>query len=199
MGLYPDPKCDEGEELIDGKCEPIECDEGEELIDGKCVPVDYGCLDEQTDAEGYECPPIECPEVMPYPCDDELPIEPEPEPIECSEAGYMRQGNECVAVDCEQYEGNPCNDLIQPGNPNAAEEIIPVDEEVPTEGIDCELQPELCEENIVEIPEEEELTEEIETEEIETEDIEEEEEVEEESGDNEGSEESGGSEGEASE
>ena len=108
----------------------------------------------------------------------------------------MRQGNECVAVDCEQYEGNPCNDLIQPGNPNAAEEIIPVDEEVPTEGIDCELQPELCEENIVEIPEEEELTEEIETEEIETEDIEEEEEVEEESGDSEGSEESGGSEDE---
>ena len=70
--------------------------------------------------------------------------------------------------------------LIQPGNPNAAEEIIPVDEEVPTEGIDCELQPELCEENIVEIPnipleeteeeelpEEEELTETTEIEEIE--------------------------------
>ena len=54
-----------------------------------------------------------------------------------------------------------------------ARNIIPVDEEVPTEGIDCELQPELCEENIVETPEEEELTEEIETEEIETEDIEE--------------------------
>ena len=41
--------------------------------------------------------------------------QPEPEPIECSEAGYMRQGNECVAVDCEQYEGNPCNDLISQG------------------------------------------------------------------------------------
>ena len=94
----------------------------------------------------------------------------------------MRQGNECVAVDCEQYEGNPCNDLIQLGNPNAAEEIIPVEEEVPTEGIDCELQPELCEVNFVEIPhdqleeteeeelpEEEELTETTEFEEVEEE------------------------------
>ncbi len=35
------PKCDEGEELIDGKCVPIECDEGEELIDGRMsVPFD---------------------------------------------------------------------------------------------------------------------------------------------------------------
>jgi hypothetical protein len=81
----------------------------------------------------------------------------------------MRQGNECVAVDCEQYEGNPYNDLIQPGNPNAAEEIIPVEEELPEE--------EELEENSDESEGDEDSG----------------------SDDSEGSEESGGSEGETSE
>ena len=207
--LLPDPGCPEGYVIDDeGHCvpeEPVPCDEGEELIDGKCQPVPVPC-DEGFERQGDECIPIDdtCmggPQGL-----DGCPPLPEPEPVECSEAGYMRQGNECVVVDCEQYEGNPCNDLIQPGNPNAAEEIIPVDEEVPTEGIDCELQPELCEENIVEIPnipleetEEEELPEEEElTETTEIEEIEEEE-VEEESGESEGSEDSGGGEDEGSE
>ena len=195
------PKCNEGEELIDGKCEPKppKCDEGEELIDGKCQPIPIYC---PAHAGGCEtpCKPSGDLDVC-YPWDDEDP-EPEPEPIECSEAGYMRQGNECVAVDCEQYEGNPCNDLIQPGNPNAAEQIIPVDKEVPTEGIDCELQPELCEEipNVPlevteeeELPEEEELTETTEIEEIEEEEEEESGESEDEAED-EGSEQEGGNE-----
>jgi hypothetical protein len=155
-------------------------------------PGFFGCRD-GSDVRHYE----DCKDAGEHPAEQlkrTMPKpEPNPEPIECSEAGYIRQGNECVAVDCELYADNPCSEYTRLGNPNAAEEIIPVDEEVPTEGIDCELQPELCEENIVEIPEEEELTEEIESEEIETEDIEEEEEVEEESGDSEGSEESGGS------
>ena len=116
---------------------------------------------------------------------------PEPKPIECSEAGYMRQGNECVAVDCEQYEGNPCNDLIQPGNPNAAEEIIPVEEELPVEELPVEELP--VEEEVGENTDDSEGDEDSGSDDSEGRN--------EESGgsDNEGSEESGGSEGETSE
>jgi hypothetical protein len=35
------PICSEGEELVDGECQPI-CSEGEELVDGECVEVDGG-------------------------------------------------------------------------------------------------------------------------------------------------------------
>ena len=109
---------------------------------------------------------------------------PEPKPIECSEAGYMRQGDKCVAVGCEDYVGNPCHEKIKPGNPDAVEDIIPVEEELPVEELPVEELP------VEELPVEEELGEN-------TDDIE----GNEESGsdDNEGSEDSGGSEGEASE
>ena len=38
--------------------DPPKCDEGEELIDGKCVPI-YSCPAKQTDAEDKGCKPIE--------------------------------------------------------------------------------------------------------------------------------------------
>jgi hypothetical protein len=63
---------------------------------------------------------------------------PEPKPIECSEAGYMRQGDKCVEVGCEDYVGNPCHGKIKPGNPDAVEEIIPVEEELPVEELPVE-------------------------------------------------------------
>jgi hypothetical protein len=63
---------------------------------------------------------------------------PEPKPIECSEAGYMRQGDKCVEVWCLDYEGNPCHEKIKPGNPDAVEEIIPVEEELPVEELPVE-------------------------------------------------------------
>jgi hypothetical protein len=85
------PKCNEGEELIDGKCVPIECDEGEELIDGKCVPFDC-----PAHAGGCEtpCKPSGDLDVC-YPWDDE---EPEP-PIDCDTPGFVLQGNECVGLE----------------------------------------------------------------------------------------------------
>ena len=66
---------------------------------------------------------------------------PEPKPIECSEAGYMRQGDKCVAVGCEDYVGNPCHEKIKPGNPDAVEDIIPVEEELPVEELPVEELP----------------------------------------------------------
>jgi hypothetical protein len=66
---------------------------------------------------------------------------PEPKPIECSEAGSMRQGDECVEVGCLDYVGNPCHEKIKPGNPDAVEEIIPVGEELPVEELPVEELP----------------------------------------------------------
>jgi hypothetical protein len=64
--------------------------------------------------------------------------EPDPKPIECSEAGSMRQGDKCVEVGCLDYVGNPCHEKIKPGNPDAVEEIIPVEEELPLEELPVE-------------------------------------------------------------
>jgi hypothetical protein len=126
-----------------------------------------------------------------------VPEEPEPIPVvNCDEGWYADASGTCQPIDPENPIMPTCEE-----NPNQPDCEIPT-EEFPTEDIDCELQPELCEENFVEIPnvpleetEEEELPEEEElTETTEIEEIEEEE-----SGESEGSEESGGSEGEASE
>jgi hypothetical protein len=161
LGLYPDPP---------------KCDEGEKLIDGKCVPIPYPiCPDE--DADGHECPPpVECPEVEP--CDVLLPIEPEPEPmlVDCNEGWHADASGTCQPIDPENPIMPTCEE-----NPNQPDCEMPT-EEFLTEGIDCELQPELCEENIPleeteeeELPEEEELTETTEIEELEEEESEEDE------------------------
>jgi hypothetical protein len=106
----------------------------------------------------------------------------DPEP--CDE-GFVREGDECVPeppIPCDEgfvLEGDGC---------------VPEPEPAATEEIDCELQPELCEENFVEIPnvqleetEEEELPEEEElTETTEFEEVEEESSEEEDSGGSEG-------------
>ena len=149
----------------------------------KRVTVCEGVIDNQTGA----C--IQNPEQ----CDEGFVREgdecvPEP-PIPCDE-GFVREGDECVPeppIPCDEgfvREGDGC---------------VPEPEPVATEEIDCELQPELCEVNFVEIPnvqleetEEEELPEEEElTETTEFEEVEEEESSEEED--------SGGSDGEISE
>jgi hypothetical protein len=103
-------------------------------------------------------------------------LEPEPIPVvNCYEGWYADASGTCQPVDPENPIMPTCEE-----NPNQPDCEMPT-EEFPTEEIDCELQPELCEENFVipleeteeeELPEEEELTEEIETEEIETEEIE---------------------------
>ena len=151
----------------------------------KRVTVCEGVIDNQTGA----C--IQDPE----PCDVGFVLEgdervPEP-PIPCEQGIPVNlEGDECVPeppIPCEQgfvLEGDEC---------------VPEPEPVVTEEIDCELQPELCEVNFVEIPnvqleetEEEELPEEEElTETTEFEEVEEEESSEEED--------SGGSDGEFSE
>jgi hypothetical protein len=148
----------------------------------KRVTVCEGVIDNQTGACTQD----------PEPCDEGFVREgdecvPEP-PIPC-EQGFVREGDGCVPeppIPCEQgfvREGDGC---------------VPKPEPVATEEIDCELQPELCEVNFVEIPnvqleeteeeelpEEEELTETTEFEEVEEESSEEED--------------SGGSDGEISE
>ena len=149
----------------------------------KRVTVCEGVIDNQTGA----C--IQDPE----PCDEGFVLEgdgciPEP-PIPCEE-GFVLEGDGCIPeppIPCDEgfvLEGDGC---------------VPEPEPVATEEIDCELQPELCEVNFVEIPnvqleetEEEELPEEEElTETTEFEEVEEEESSEEED--------SGGSDGEISE
>ena len=149
----------------------------------KRVTVCEGVIDNQTGA----C--IQDPE----PCDEGFVLEgdgciPEP-PIPCDE-GFVLEGDGCIPeppIPCDEgfvLEGDGC---------------VPEPEPVATEEIDCELQPELCEVNFVEIPnvqleetEEEELPEEEElTETTEFEEVEEEESSEEED--------SGGSDGEISE
>jgi hypothetical protein len=111
-----DPECKEGEELIDGKCEPIRCPEGEELIDGKCVPYSCpahagGCepCDEGFVLEGEECvpepEPVACKLIESYnedtaKCEFIGPID-EPEPIECSE------DEELVDGQCQPITTNP--------------------------------------------------------------------------------------------
>jgi hypothetical protein len=66
-------KCDEGEELVDGKCQPIKCDEGEELVDGKCQPikcdegeelVDGKCVEEPSESPCIEPLSGECPKSL---------------------------------------------------------------------------------------------------------------------------------------
>jgi hypothetical protein len=162
------------------------------------------------DPQSEECEQIRSQSCDALGCPGYPILEPEPEPTNPVEPigscfdGATPVDGRCPAPD---PEGTYCHALGCPGSPPhvepdpgfvGGEPMIPDTEpiifpdnsvESPTEGIDCELQPELCEENIVEIPEEEELTEGIETE-----DKEEEEEVEEESSDSEDSEESGGSE-----
>jgi hypothetical protein len=92
------PKCDEGEKLIDGECQPV-CPEGEELIDGKCVPKcdpPGQLIDGQCVFDPGWCP-VECDE---YPVP---PIEPEPEPIECDEGEELVDG-QCVSLDTNPVE-----------------------------------------------------------------------------------------------
>ena len=123
-----------------------------------------------------------------------VPEEPEPIPVvNCDEGWYADVSGTCQPIDPENPIMPTCEE-----NPNQPDCEIPT-EEFPTEEIDCELQPELCEVNFVEIPnvqleetEEEELPEEEElTETTEFEEVEEEESSEEED--------SGGSDGEISE
>ena len=168
----------------------------------KRVTVCEGVIDNQTGAciqdpepcdEGFVSEGDECVPEPPIPCEQGFVLEgdecvPEP-PIPCDE-GFVLEGDECVPeppIPCDEgfvLEGDGC---------------VPEPEPVATEEIDCELQPELCEVNFVEIPnvqleetEEEELPEEEElTETTEFEEVEEEESSEEED--------SGGSDGEISE
>jgi hypothetical protein len=148
--VYPDP-CDEDEERIDDKCES-KCHESEKRINGKCEYVICEWY--------YDCP-------YPY----------EPEPVVCEE-GFVDSGNGCEPgyepepVVCEEGfadSGNGCEPEY-PICPDVAGDTdcdgVP-DEPVATGEIDCELQPELCEEE--ELPEEEELTETTEIEEVEEE------------------------------
>ena len=168
----------------------------------KRVTVCEGVIDNQTGAciqdpepcdEGFVREGDECVPEPPIPCDEGFVREgdecvPEP-PIPCDE-GFVLEGDECVPE-----PPIPCDEGFVP----EGDGCVPEPKPAATEEIDCELQPELCEENFVEIPnvqleetEEEELPEEEElTETTEFEEVEEEESSEEED--------SGGSEGETDE
>jgi hypothetical protein len=86
--VYPDPRCDEDEERIVGKCKP-KCDGDEERIDGKCVdPIICPWY--------YGCPPYE------------------PEPVECEE-GFVDRGNGCESEYpiCPEVAGdNDCMEYL---------------------------------------------------------------------------------------
>jgi hypothetical protein len=100
--VYPDPKCDEGEKLINGKCVPVDscgCPIGENCPAMVCEPIP---CDEGFYREGDECIP------NPDTCmgggpgvDGCPPVEPEPEPIECDE------GEELVDGQCQLISTNP--------------------------------------------------------------------------------------------
>jgi hypothetical protein len=131
------PKCNEGEELIDGKCEPI----GNPYCD--LVSDDYKgtCHDRQDCSE----------DTLLCSCRDGSNVK---DWRDCKDAG-KHPDEQLKEMKCPAHAGG-CEDI------NEDDVIIFPDNSVefPTEEIDCELQPELCEENIVKISEEEELPEE---------------------------------------
>ena len=183
-----------GYPILEPEPEPIECDEGEELVDGQCQPTDTNPVEptyyDDPKPIGDDCEPgfID----SGYGCESEETLDKGSEDNPsvtlpgCSEPNaqgqcYIGMPGEKLPTPIEEP-----NMIVEPTPEPEPEPIVFPDNSVefPTEEIDCELQPELCEEipNIPleeteeeELPEEEELTETTEFEEIE----EEEEEVEE--------------------
>jgi hypothetical protein len=140
-------------EFVYPSIEDPNCSDSEKLVDGKCEPIGYPYCDLVSD--GYKGT---CHDRQDY--DDSTGL------ASCRDGSKVVDYKDCK--DAGKHPDEQLYEMVCPAHAGGCEDINEDDAmffpdnsiEFPTEEIDCDLQPELCEENIVEISEEEVLPEE---------------------------------------